>query len=125
MKIFVCDDEPLIRKSLTRALQHKQHEVLDFEHGGTLLKYLNEASEKPDLIILDLLMPEKNGFEVLQELKWSIPVLIISAFSGTQERHFEITDYPHVIGFIKKPFQHMSIILQEIEDLYANHIRKI
>ena len=77
------------------------------------------------MIILDLLMPEKNGFDVLAEMKSVIPVVVISAFSGTSADYFHSDEYPQVVGFIKKPFEHLNIVTEHIEKLYANYIRKI
>lgn len=123
MKLLICDDEDLIRKSLARAFRSLGHEVFEAENGVVALKLLE--SKNVDIIVLDLLMPEKNGFDVLKEMKKIRPVVIISAFSGQQQGHFHAEDYPQVVGFIKKPFEHLSVVLQEITNIYENYIRKI
>jgi len=123
MNILICDDEDLIRKSLARAFRASGHHVYEAENGLVGLQLIE--NEKIDLIILDLLMPEKNGFDVLQEMKMIKPVIIISAFSGQQEGHFHTETYPQVIGFLKKPFEHLNIVTQEMVNLYENYIRKI
>jgi two-component system, response regulator PdtaR len=123
MKLLICDDEDLIRKSLARAFRAQGHEVLEAENGLVGLNLLK--SNEVDLIILDLLMPEKNGFDFLSEMKILKPVIIISAFSGQQQGHFHADDYPQVIGFIKKPFDHLNLVTQEMTKVYENYIRKI
>lgn len=123
MNILICDDEDLIRKSLARAFRASGHTVFEAENGLVGLKLLE--SESIDLLILDLLMPEKNGFDVLQEMKIIKPVVIISAFSGQQQGHFHTESYPQVIGFIKKPFDHLNTVTHEMVSLYENYIRKI
>lgn len=123
MNILVADDEDLIRRALARAFQAKSHTVFSAENGVVALKFLQ--SEKIDMVVLDLLMPEKNGFDVLAEMSKIIPVVVISAFSGTGVDHFHSDEYPNVLGFIKKPFEHLTIVTENIENLYANYIRKI
>ncbi len=123
INILIADDEDLIRKALSRSFQAKGHQVFSAENGAKALELL--SSEKIDMIILDLLMPEKNGFDVLAEMKSVIPVVVISAFSGTSADYFDSDEYPQVVGFIKKPFEHLNIVTEHIEKLYANYIRKI
>jgi DNA-binding response OmpR family regulator len=123
MNILVADDEDLIRKALSRFLIAQGDHVFSAENGVKALEFIQ--SEKIDLIILDLLMPEKNGFDVLAEMQKVIPVVVISAFSGTNADHFHSGEYPQVIGFIKKPFEHLNIVTEHIQKLYANYIRKI
>ncbi len=123
LNILVADDEDLIRRALSRVLANKGHQVFSAENGAKALEYIN--AEKIDLIILDLLMPEKNGFDVLAEMKTVIPVVVISAFSGTNADHFHSDEYPQVVGFIKKPFEHLNHVIDHIEKLYANYIRKV
>ncbi len=123
MNILVVDDEDLIRKALSRFFSAQGHQVFSAENGVKALEFI--AKEKIDIIILDLLMPEKNGFDVLAEMKKVIPVVVISAFSGTNADHFHSDEYPQVIGFIKKPFEHLNIVTEHIQKLYANYIRKI
>lgn len=123
MNILVADDEDLIRRALQRAFQARQHQVFAAVNGVEALEILN--SEKVDILILDLLMPEKNGFDVLAEMPKTLPVVVISAFSGQHQDHFHSAEYPQVIGFIKKPFEHLNHVLDHIESLYANYSRKI
>lgn len=123
MKILVVDDEQLIRMTLNRALEKRGHQMLQAENGLKALEILK--SEKPDLIILDLLMPEKSGFEVLQEMVTSIPVIVISAFSGVSENEIQSDAFPQVIGYIRKPFEQLNELLNHIESLYENYIRKV
>ena len=123
LNILVADDEDLIRRALSRVLANKGHQVFSAENGARALEYI--SAEKIDLIILDLLMPEKNGFDVLTEMKTVIPVVVISAFSGTNADHFHSDEYPQVVGFIKKPFEHLNHVIEHIEKLYANYIRKV
>lgn len=123
MNILICDDEDLIRRSLARAFKAMGHHVLEAENGAIGLKIF--STEKIDLVVLDLLMPEKNGFDFLDEMNSLAPVIIISAFSGHQQGHFHTEEYPQVIAFIHKPFEHLQTVTQQMLELYENYIWKV
>lgn len=123
LKILIADDEDLIRNALARVFTARGYDVFAVENGAKALKIIQ--TEDVDFIILDLLMPEKSGFDVLTEMQRKIPVIVISAFSGTAADHFQTGEYPQVVGFIKKPFEHLNTIIGNIEKLYANYIRKV
>jgi two-component system, OmpR family, response regulator VanR len=124
MIIVVADDEDLIRRALERSLSSRGHTVFVARHGNEALAHL-EQTPSVDLLILDLLMPEKNGFEVLQAMSKTIPVIVISAFTGTTSEGLTSTEYPQIIGFLKKPFPELSQTLRSIEELYENYRRKV
>ncbi len=77
-KILVIDDEEQIRRLLRLNLQSNNFNMIDAENGAMGLQLA--ASHHPDLIILDIGLPDKNGLEVLKDLReWSnIPVIILS-----------------------------------------------
>ena len=67
MKILIVDDEPLVRKSLSRAFKAKGHEVVEAIDGHDGLKAW--LTNKPDAVLLDVLMPGLSGPEVIKEVK--------------------------------------------------------
>ena len=81
-KILVIDDDPDLVESVTMILESKSHEVIQ-AYGG--IEGLEKAkAEKPDAIILDVMMPDKDGYEVCKELKGDpeyseIPILLLTA----------------------------------------------
>ena len=86
-RILIVDDNEANRDLLARRLVHEGHEVLSVESGRRALEVL--AGETFDLILLDLLMPDMNGIEVLESLKgderlYGIPVIMISGLSETE-----------------------------------------
>jgi CheY-like chemotaxis protein len=93
-KILVIEDEASLLKSLTEFLTDEKFEVAsasDGEMGLTLAK-----KEKPDLILLDLILPKKDGYEVLEELKQDenlkkIPVILLTNLENPEdiEKAFE------------------------------------
>lgn len=80
-KILIIEDEANLRKVLVKKFNMANYEVSEAIDGIEAMKKIR--SEKPDLVILDLLLPLKDGFQVLQELKKDdsfkdIPVIILS-----------------------------------------------
>lgn len=87
-KILFIEDESALQRALTQILAEEGYQVfsaLDGENG-----LLQAKREIPDLILLDLVLPRKDGFEVLTELKAdektkSIPIMILSNLEGSSE----------------------------------------
>ncbi len=82
--VLVVDDSPQKRELLSRKLKQVGHNVVTVEGGMQALEYLRDTT--PDIILLDLFMPEMNGDKVLQILKKNenlkeIPVLVVSSSS--------------------------------------------
>ncbi len=80
--VLVVDDNRINRLKLSRALTHRGHTVSEAENGRVALEMLR--AELFDLVLLDILMPEVDGFQVLREMKDDIdlrdvPVIVISA----------------------------------------------
>jgi two-component system alkaline phosphatase synthesis response regulator PhoP len=83
-KILVCDDEPYILMALTDAVEMEGYECVTAINGKEALQKARETT--PDLIMLDIMMPFMDGFEVCRELKAdpatrSIPVIMLTAKS--------------------------------------------
>jgi len=86
-KILVVDDEPDVVSSMSSWLRAKNYKVISASDGIEGLK--KTFDETPDLILLDLKMPRKDGFSMLRELKVNdstseIPIIIVSAKSETK-----------------------------------------
>jgi len=83
-KILVIDDEPQIRRALRVILEQNKFEVLLASTSEEGLDFA--ASDPPDLILLDLGMPDKSGFEVCKELRqWSTtPIIVVSVHTDEQ-----------------------------------------
>jgi len=115
MKILIVDDEPLVRRSLGRALKSRGHEILEAEDGAQGLQVWRE--HKPDLIFLDVLMPRMTGPQVLAEIgqQRSGKVILISAFSG--EHNMQTALQMGADLFIPKPFDDIFAIVTVAEDL--------
>jgi CheY-like chemotaxis protein len=117
-RLLVADDSETVLLMLQRRLEMEGYEVVTATDGVEALDRLHEAgANKPDLILLDAMMPNKSGTEVLEELRGEgskIPVVMISAHLDAQEpdrmRSLGATDV------IPKPFEWEDLI-GKIEEL--------
>lgn len=99
-KILLVDDDPLFSVWLADALGTQGHEVACAVNGVDGLACIESFS--PDIIVLDLVMPQMNGFELLKARECSTPVLMISARDNEDDR---ITGYElGADDFLSKPF---------------------
>ena len=100
--ILVCDDDPSLRE-LVRAVLGPRYRFVEAADGAEALSLARE--DRPDLIVLDVMLPGRSGIEVLEELRSDvdltmIPVVVITAWS-----HAELE--AQVAGadrFVSKPF---------------------
>lgn len=84
-KILFIEDEPNLQKAVGEVLKQEGFEILTAFDGEKGLEKAKE--EKPNLILLDLILPKKDGFEVLKELKTDkllkdVPVIILTNLEG-------------------------------------------
>ncbi len=80
MKILIIDDEKNIRLSLGNILEDEGYEVDSFANIKSGLKHLEE--DEPDLILLDVILPDGNGIDALTEIKKTLPQIPIIMISG-------------------------------------------
>jgi two-component system, OmpR family, response regulator MprA len=117
-RLLVADDSETVLLMLQRRLEMEGYEVITATDGVEAMDRLHEAGANgPDIILLDAMMPNKSGTEVLTELRGEgskIPVLMISAHLDAQEpdrmRSLGATDC------IPKPFEWEDLI-GKIEEL--------
>lgn len=85
-KILVVDDEPQIRKFLRVSLNAYGYDVVEAENGAEAVRLT--ASVKPDLLVLDLGLPELDGQQVILKVReWSaVPIIVLSVRSEEQEK---------------------------------------
>jgi DNA-binding response OmpR family regulator len=86
VKVLVADDDATLRRTLAIGLAAAGHEVLTVADGRSALQALRE--DKPDLVVLDLGLPDLSGVEVLRRLReWStVPVVVLSARAESDEK---------------------------------------
>ncbi len=84
--VLVVDDEPMVREVVTRYLEHDGFHVVTAEDGREALKAVKASV--PDLIILDIMLPEVDGLDVLTKLRLSgdVPVILLTARTAEADR---------------------------------------
>lgn len=103
LKILICDDSKLLRKKLSAELEALNCEVIEAENGKEAI--MRDLQEKPDGVILDIVMPEVGGIEALQVIKEvnpEVPVVMLSS-AGTPQKLMQ-TLKMGAIDFIQKPY---------------------
>lgn len=117
MRVLVVDDEPLVRRSLKRALEKRGHQVEEAEDGQQAMEKWGPFN--PDLVYLDVLMPRLSGPDLLKNLaphaRNNAKVVLMSAFTG--EYDLEKAKSAGADLFIPKPFEDVFAIAQLGEDL--------
>ena len=87
MRILVVDDEQAVRESLRRSLRFNGYEVLTANDGLEAVETVR--AENPELLILDVMMPNMDGLEVCRTLRsegWDRPILVLTARDGVSDR---------------------------------------
>ncbi|MGE5254508.1 MAG: sigma-54-dependent transcriptional regulator, partial [Planctomycetaceae bacterium] len=122
-KILVVDDERLIRQSLEKGLAGQGYTVFSAEDGKTALRLAEE--ESPELIVLDLRLPDLSGIEVLKglrELEKDMPVLVITAYGSIDTAIQAIRSGAY--DYITKPFDLEALLLSVNQALDASRLKK-
>ncbi|MBI5555343.1 MAG: response regulator [Elusimicrobia bacterium] len=120
-KILVVDDEPHVRILLKSRLEANGYAVVTAYGGTQALEKVKE--EKPDLILLDIVMPDLNGYEVAQRLKSdpetaALPIIIFTA-SNIRELEDKCRDLG-VDYVIMKPFS-PEVMLGMVKELFKKN----
>ncbi len=125
-QLVVVDDDPELLASIQAPLEEHGYEVRGVTDWRGLLRLLNQGP-LPDLIVLDVMMPEFNGFELLATLKCKpscnkVPVLVISAM-GQQGRDRALAH--GAADYLAKPFTMDELLRHVQEVLLASAIRPL
>jgi len=126
-KILVVDDDPDIIKATKKVLEARSYQVITALNGEECLERIRE--ERPDLIIMDLLMPKLDGFGVCQELRENseyaeysdIPILIATAVrEEASRRRYELETGIdlNVDDYVEKPTRPLDL-LHRVEKLLS------
>jgi DNA-binding response OmpR family regulator len=126
MNIMIIEDEPDIRVYLSTALEDNGYNVVTADEGESVIRIVDE--KKPDLIILDIMMPKRSGISIYRELRKShkandIPIILMSGMLPAKD--FMTTGFKKLIhdetipipdGFIEKPIR-LDELFRVIENL--------
>jgi DNA-binding response OmpR family regulator len=108
MKILICDDQPIIYDTLSTYITAEGYSCIQASDGEeALAKFRSEA---PDLIVLDLMMPKKNGVDVCKEIRLTSSVPIIMLTAKTEEIDRIIGLEIGADDYITKPFSPREVV---------------
>lgn len=118
--VLVVDDEDFARTMLSKALKNGGYDVVEAANGIEAIAFLN--THQPALILLDLMMPEMDGFAVINELqkneRWqSIPVMVVTAKDLTKEERAMLAKYSKAT-FLKNTHSREELIHAICEQIH-------
>ena len=118
--ILIVDDDPEIVESVKIALQSEGYTVFYARDGNQGLELAER--ENPDLIILDMMMPKRSGFLVLEKLRRTrrVPIRIIMVTANEGNRHKSYAETLGVDDYIRKPFA-MDRLLDSVNRLLGQN----
>lgn len=119
--ILFIEDEPTLQKRIIEALTKEGYKIENAMDGEAGLKKAKEI--KPELILLDIILPKKNGFEVLEELKQNestknIPVVILTNLEGNND--IEKALKLGATTYLVKANYKLSEIIEKIKEVINN-----
>jgi len=116
--ILLVDDDPEIVESMRIALEARGYEILIARDGNQGLAMAER--ENPDLLILDMMMPKRSGFLVLERLRRTqpVPMRVIMITANEGNRHKAYAEMLGVDDYIRKPFA-MDRLLESVRRLLS------
>jgi DNA-binding response OmpR family regulator len=110
VRIMVVDDDSHIRKLIRLYLRNEGFEIIEAENGEEALSFLETTPI--DLVILDIMMPKKDGWDLCLEIRenWDIPILMVTAKGESQEKikGFKLGADDYVV----KPFDPLELMMR-------------
>ncbi|MEO6004581.1 MAG: response regulator [Opitutus sp.] len=110
--ILVVDDEPALREILSRVLADAGHRVVGAGNGKEASKALSSGAF--DIVLTDVIMPEKDGMQVISELRKKFPTVRIIAMSGgghvSRDQYLKIAKGLGAHAVLEKPFANQQLL---------------
>ena len=113
-QILIIDDDELTRAAVRAMLEPVGYNIIEAADGETGLNLYRE--QQPDLIIMDIIMPEKEGLEVIRELKRDFPDIKIIAISGSGVNYLFMAEEFGALRTFLKPV-HRAELVEVVKDL--------
>ena len=109
--ILIADDEEQLALAVKIRLQSKGYQVLTAPDGREALEQI--AQQRPDLVILDILMPVMDGYSCLREInrrygRSQIPILVLTA----RDRMKDLFELEGIADYVIKPFDHEDLLVR-------------
>jgi nitrogen-specific signal transduction histidine kinase len=119
--VVVADDDLLVRTLAVRALEEEGYTVLAAEDGAAALQVIEQRRIRPDLVVTDVIMPQRNGRQLHDALvaRWpDLPVLFISGHTGSEAVLQRLV--PREAPFLQKPFS-PEALARTVTELLLQH----
>ncbi|MFC3613580.1 response regulator transcription factor [Lutimaribacter marinistellae] len=118
-KVLLIEDEPNITEAIRFLLTREGWQVETHDDGSTAVGKVSDT--RPDLVILDLMLPGKSGMEILREVREiegmeGLPILMLTARGQSKDR--DMAEKAGVSRFMTKPFSNTEV-LTAVRDLHA------
>ena len=111
-KIVIIEDDIAIRESLSEILQLNNYEVLAIDNALEIANIIDDF--RPDILITDIIMPDKDGIEIIIEIRKKYPDIILIAISGggriDSESYLNTAKYLGANATLKNPFSHDQLL---------------
>ncbi len=126
-KILLVDDDPLLVRMYQKKLENDGYTVITADDGDTALAKITEV--KPDLILLDIMMPKTNGLQVLAKLKEdkdtaNIPVILLTNVYGSDEdidRGLELG----AVAYLVKASNQPKVVVAKVKEILAGYVHEL
>lgn len=126
-KILLVDDDPLLVRMYQKKLENDGYIVATADDGETALAKVLEF--KPDLILLDIMMPKINGLQVLSKLKENkdtqrIPVILLTNVGGSSEdtdRGLELG----AVAYLVKASNNPKAVVEKVKEILGGYVREL
>jgi len=112
-RLLIAEDEPSILESLVFIMTREGYDIATARDGEDALACLRDAAGPPGLVILDVMLPRLNGFEVLRSMRADpatagLPVLMLTAKGQAHDR--QMAEQMGADAFIAKPFSNQEVV---------------
>ena len=116
MRVLIADDDKLVCDLVSQFVRYCGHEVVATVSGGGLAVIQAFAKLKPDVVLLDVLMPRFNGLTVCHALKSRQPDAQVILMSGMVDEHHPFVSACGAVAFLHKPM-HIDDLRSALESL--------
>jgi DNA-binding response OmpR family regulator len=115
VKILVVDDDPEVRSAVDHALQAEGALTQTCGDGNSAVRIVE--SDPPDIVVLDMMLPKRSGFLVLEKIKqFDAPPKVIMVTANEGKRHQQYAEALEVDGYMIKPVR-MERLISQLVDL--------
>jgi CheY-like chemotaxis protein len=128
-KVLLVEDDPTTREMMSRMLKEHGWQVIEAENGRRALSQLHES--RPDLVLLDLMMPEMDGFQFVSEMQKitdealrATPIVVVTAKDITEADRAQLNG--HVERVLQKgdALRNRDELFRQVRDMVTTYARK-